>query len=75
MGSVSHVFCAVLEECPAGFAYSRDADRCLALITRIRNWQSAQDNCAALTPGGHLAVIQSPAENDAMVSFIRKGHG
>ncbi|CAG0903836.1 unnamed protein product, partial [Cyprideis torosa] len=57
-----------IEACPSGFEFNSELGKCYLFSTTTETWTAAEDHCASLREGVHLASIHSTSEMDYLIS-------
>ena len=63
--------CFIVIGCPPGFTYLADANGCFKLVLEAMNFTDSQAICPQVNPLSHLVVINSSAQNNAVVQYLQ----
>ncbi|CAG0900773.1 unnamed protein product, partial [Cyprideis torosa] len=61
-----------LQGCPSGFEFNPGLGKCYFFSTTYATWDDAEDHCASLREGVHLASIHSESEMNYILSIFEK---
>ncbi|CAG0907847.1 unnamed protein product, partial [Cyprideis torosa] len=59
--------------CPSGWFLNLEFGKCYFFSTDEMTWSAAEDHCASLAPGAHLASIHSQTETGYVFNKIETG--